>query len=65
MLQDDPRGIGGEVGRWLIPAGWKVDGGMTWDFSCVLPAQVNIRIYDPNSVAAFAAYPALFLLERE
>jgi hypothetical protein len=60
VLQDDPRGIGGEVGRWLIPAGWKVQGGMQWDLSNGFPAQVNIRIYDPNSAAAFGAYPGLF-----
>ncbi len=60
VLQDDPRGIGGEVARWLIPAGWKVDGGMIWDLSNNYPAQVNIRIYDPNSLAAFGTYPAMY-----
>src|SRR5271170_3748601 len=57
-LQDDPSCIGGEVSRMLIPVGWKTKGGMAYDFSCFYPAQFNLRIYDPNSLACFATYPS-------
>jgi hypothetical protein len=62
VLQDDPSGIGGEVSRMLIPAGWKTSGGMAYDLNSLYPAQVNLRIFDPNSSALFATYPCNFYI---
>ena len=61
-LQDDPSCIGGEVSRMLIPVGWKTQGGMAYNFSSFYPAQVNLRIYDPNSSAAFSIYPSSYFI---
>ena len=66
VLQDDPNYTGEEVAHCLIPAGWKVNGGMEWDLSNSFPAQVHMQVYDPNGPGSFYIYPNLdFYWSRE
>ena len=58
-MKDDPSYIGGDVVTFLIPAGWKVDGGVHWDMASTYPAQVGTYIYDPNGARWFGVYPSL------
>ena len=63
-LMDDPEYIGGEVSRFLIPAGWKFDGKMAWDMAMTLPAQARWRAFDPHGPAEFEGYPTLLFTWR-
>ncbi len=58
-LNDDPSYIGGEVSRFLIPAGWKFEGKVVWDFASTFPAQTHWRVSAPDGASAFENYPAL------
>jgi hypothetical protein len=60
VLKDDPQHIGGEVSRFLIPAGWKTDGGLLWDLSSARPAQIKLKVYDPNGPGANFIYPGAY-----
>ena len=60
-LKDDPTYIGGEVCKMLIPAGWKVEGGVVWDMAnTYFPADSKVRIFNPQGPEAFSGYPALY-----
>jgi len=58
-LNDDPQHIGGPVSKFLIPVGWKTDGGLVWDMSSARPAQIKLKVYDPTG-RRLLIYPALF-----
>jgi hypothetical protein len=58
-LMDDPSYIGGEVWHFLVPAGWKTEGGVRWDLSATYPATTQMRVFDPNSAEGFELNPML------
>lgn len=60
VLMDSPQGIGGEVARCLIPAGWKVEGGVVWDWDHLYNlADTLLRVYNPSGPESLAIYPKL------
>ena len=60
-VNDDPTYIGGEVSKLLIPAGWKVEGGVVWDMTNTnFPAGSQMRIFNPQGPEAFGSYPDLY-----
>jgi len=59
-LTDDPQHIGGPVSKFLIPVGWKTDGGLVWDMSSARPAQIKLKVYDPNGPGAYFIYPSAY-----
>ena len=61
VLKDDPSYIGGEVSQALIPAGWKVEGGVVWELSnTYFPAQCRLQVFDPKGVSSLGSYPNLY-----
>jgi hypothetical protein len=55
IVQDSQLGI--EAFRFLMPADWKVDGGVVWRANPSRPATVSIRIYNPSGVEEIGAVP--------
>jgi len=56
-VQDDPGWIGGEAMTLLVPAGWKIEGGMEWRPETYSRVQPHLRISDPNSSQQVIIYP--------
>lgn len=49
--------LGIEAFRILIPADWKLEGGVAWRANPTRPATVSIRIYNPNGMEEIGAVP--------
>ena len=49
--------LGTEAFRFLMPADWKVDGGVVWRANPSRPATVSMRIYNPHGVEEIGAVP--------
>jgi hypothetical protein len=56
-IKDDDAMIGGEAFRMLIPAGWKVEGGIRWRLHPVLPAFLGVRVTNPNGFDTLEVLP--------
>jgi hypothetical protein len=54
-VQDPQLGI--EAFRFLMPADWRVQGGVVWRANPSRPATVSIRIYNPAGVEEIGAVP--------
>lgn len=57
VITDDPTYTGMEVTRGIMPAGWKLKGGVVWDLRDGYPAQFRLHVSDPQDIAAFDVYP--------
>jgi hypothetical protein len=55
VVQDSQLGV--EAFRLLIPADWKVDGGVVWRANPTRPASVSMRIYNPSGPEEIGAVP--------
>ena len=55
IVQDPQLGV--EAFRFLMPADWKVEGGVVWRANPTRPATVSIRIYNPSGVEEIGAVP--------
>jgi len=60
VIDNSPTIGGGPVCKFLIPAGWKFDGGVVWNMGSARPAQLKFEVSDPNSPAAFYEYPGAY-----
>ena len=60
VINDDPTYTGMEVTRGILPAGWKLQGGVVWDLRDAFPAQFRIHAADPQDVSAIDVYPKRF-----
>lgn len=57
-INDDPRAIGGEICKVLVPAGWRVQGGPQWDFTRTAnPCELSLTFTNPTGVERIATYP--------
>ena len=56
FIVKDPQ-LGVEAFRFLMPADWKVDGGVIWRANPSRPATVSIRIYNPRGPEEIGAVP--------
>lgn len=56
QIVQDPQ-LGVEAFRFLMPADWKVSGGVVWRANPTNPATVSIRIYNPSGVEEIGAVP--------
>jgi hypothetical protein len=56
-INDDDAMIGGEAFRILIPAGWKIEGGIRWRLHPVLPAYLGLRVTNPNGLDTLEVLP--------
>lgn len=53
----DAQGTGGEAFRFLMPADWKFEGGISWALDLpAMPATAAFRVYNPNGAEAFEAF---------
>jgi hypothetical protein len=52
----DPQ-LGMEAFRFLMPADWKVEGGVVWRANPTRPTTVSIRIYNPSGEEEMGAVP--------
>jgi len=55
----DPQGIGGEAMSMLVPADWKVEGGVVWRAHPALPAYGVLRAVAPDGVTQLEAFPQM------
>jgi hypothetical protein len=55
IVQDAQLGV--EAFRFLIPADWKVEGGVVWRANPTKPATVSMRIFNPSGVEEIGAVP--------
>jgi DNA-directed RNA polymerase subunit RPC12/RpoP len=54
----DPQGTGLECFRMLVPVGWQMRGGVTWDLQNVgMPATVGFHLWNPYGIEAFEILP--------
>lgn len=50
-----------EVFSLLVPQGWRINGGVTWvPERPAAPAQIGLKLDNPNGLEAFEAYPNLY-----
>lgn len=56
-LMDRPDMIGGEVFRLLIPADWRLEGGVVWRMNPANPAAFRMRVVDPKGIAEVGLMP--------
>jgi len=58
-VNDQPNMIGGEAFSFLVPADWRVEGGMVWRLHPQIPAAAAIRVSDPKSLAQLEMFPTV------
>lgn len=49
-----------KVAHWLMPKGWKVEGGVLWRHDRALYATYNVRIYNPGTLEHLRGIPTEF-----
>ncbi|MBM3834827.1 MAG: hypothetical protein FJ403_16445 [Verrucomicrobia bacterium] len=64
-IKDHDNMIGGEAFRMIVPAGWKVEGGVRWRLHPALPAYLGLRVTNPNGSEALEILPTLPFVWKE
>jgi hypothetical protein len=55
---EDRQVIRGEAVSFLVPVGWRVEGGIVWRLHPALPAGAQLRVTDPSSLQQLETFPS-------
>jgi hypothetical protein len=64
-IVDDAAMIGGESFTALIPADWRVEGGVTWRIHPAVPASLALRFSNSNRTEVVETYPTIPFISAE
>ena len=64
-IMDDPRHVGGEAYKILVPAGWRIEGSVMWKNVAADPAAPWIKLMGPASQEIGVLPPATFVWDPQ